>query len=82
MTVLVYIYIYSRSSNTPHVRAYYIKYCRILSIVIKKAKWQLYCRLIAKLDIQIKITWDITKHVTGKLHLTEHIPFLLKMVMK
>jgi hypothetical protein len=49
-----HIYIYSRSSNDPHMRAYCIKYCKILSIVIKEAKRQHHYRLIAKLGNQTK----------------------------
>jgi hypothetical protein len=44
----------SRSSNSPYMRAYYIKYCNILSRDIKEAKRQHYCRLIAKSNNQIK----------------------------
>jgi hypothetical protein len=40
-------------------------------------KRQNYCRLIAKSDNRIKTTWNVIKHETGKLHLTEHIPALL-----
>jgi hypothetical protein len=55
----------------------YIKCCKILSRDIKEAKRQYYCRLIVKSDNQIKTTWNIIKHETGKLHLTEQIPSLL-----
>jgi hypothetical protein len=72
-----FIYTYSRSSNNPHLRAYYNKYCKILSRVIKEAKRQHYCRLIAKSDNKIKTTWNIIKHGSGKLHLTEQIPSVL-----
>jgi hypothetical protein len=45
--------IYSRNSNNPHMRAYYIKYCKILRRVIKEAKRQRQRqRLIAKSDNQ------------------------------
>jgi hypothetical protein len=57
--------------------AYYNKYCKILSRVIKQAKRQHYRRCIPKSDNQIKITWNIIKHETEKLHLTEQIPSLL-----
>jgi hypothetical protein len=59
------------------MRAYYIKYCKILSRVIKEAKRQHYCRPIAKSDNQIKTTCNIIKHETVKLHLMEQIPSLL-----
>jgi hypothetical protein len=71
------LYIYSRSSNNPHRRAYYNKYCKILSRVIKEAKRQHYCRLIAKSDNKIKTTWNIIKCESGKLHLTEQISSVL-----
>jgi hypothetical protein len=32
---------------------------------------------MAKSDNQIKTTWNIIKHETGKLHLTEQIPSIL-----
>jgi hypothetical protein len=41
-------------------------------------KRQHYCKLIAKSDNRIKTTWNIIKHETGKLHLTEQIPSLLR----
>jgi hypothetical protein len=53
---------------------YFIVYCKILSSVIKGAKRQHYCRLIAKPDNQIKAAWNIIKHERGKLHLTDQIP--------
>jgi hypothetical protein len=62
------------------MRAYYIKHCKILSRVIKEAKKQHYHRLIAKLDNWIKTTWNIIKHETGKLRLTEHL--FLQMMKK
>jgi hypothetical protein len=68
------IYIYSKSSNKPHMRIYYNKYCKILSRVIKEPKRQHYCRLRAKSDNKIKTTWNIIKFQSGKLHLTEQIP--------
>jgi hypothetical protein len=37
--------------------------------VIKEAKEQHYCRLIAKSDNKIKTTWNIVKRETGKIHL-------------
>jgi hypothetical protein len=58
------------------MRAYYIVYCKILSRVIKEAKRQHYCRLIAKSDNQIKTAWNIIKRERGKLHLTEQIQSL------
>ena len=59
------------------MRAYYIRYCKILSRVTKEAKRQHYCRPIAESDNQIKTTKNIIKHETRKSHLTEQIPSLL-----
>jgi hypothetical protein len=59
------------------MRAYYIKHCRILIRIIEGAKRKHYCRFITKLDNLIKITWNIIKHETAKLRLTEQIPSLL-----
>jgi predicted phosphoadenosine phosphosulfate sulfurtransferase len=60
------LYIHSRSSNNPHMRAHYNKYCKILTRVIKEAKRQHYrrhieksthyCRLIEKSNNKIKTT--------------------------
>jgi hypothetical protein len=58
------------------MRAYYIKYCKILSSVIKEAKKQYYCQLLAKLNNQIKTTWNIIKNETGRVHQTEQIASL------
>jgi hypothetical protein len=67
------LYIYSRNSNVPNTRKFYIKYCKILN-VIKKAKKQHYSRFIAKSDNEIKTAWNTVKRETGKVHLTEQIP--------
>jgi hypothetical protein len=58
--------IYSRSSNNPHMTAFYVKYCKIPSRVMKEAKRHHYCRLLAKSDNQINTTCNIIKHETGK----------------
>jgi hypothetical protein len=67
------------------MRAYYIKYCKILSRVINDTT--AYCTLTAKSDNQAKDktktkdkqknknkTWNAQKYSTRKLHLTEQIP--------
>jgi hypothetical protein len=54
-----------------------MKYCKILSRVIKEAKRQHCYRLMVKLDNQTKTTWNIIKYETRKLHLTEQAPALL-----
>jgi hypothetical protein len=66
------------SSNNFQMREYCINYCKILNTVIKEAKRQHYCRLIAKSDNQTKRTWNVVKHETWKLHLTEQIQSLLR----
>jgi hypothetical protein len=70
------LYIHSRS-NKPHMRAYYNKYCKILTRVIKEAKRQHYRRLIEKSDNKIKTTWNIIKHESGKLYPMEQISSVL-----
>jgi hypothetical protein len=59
------------------MKAYYIKYCKIVSTVIKECKRQHYCRLIVKSNNLIKTTQNIIKSETGKLNLMEQIPSLL-----
>jgi len=70
------LYAFTKSSNYPKAKAYYIKYCKILSQVIKEAKNQHYSRLIAKSN-KIKTTSSIIKKETGKVHSVEQIPNLL-----
>jgi hypothetical protein len=67
----------SRDSNDGVIKAFYIKYCKILNKVIQHAKRQHYNRLIAKSDNKIKTTWDIIKQKTGKIHVTEQMPTLV-----
>jgi hypothetical protein len=62
---------WSRNSNSPNTRAFYIKCCKILKNVIKEANKQHYSRLIAKSDNKIKTTCNIIKRETGKINLTE-----------
>jgi hypothetical protein len=52
---------YSRNSNDPNIRAFYIKYCKIMNNVIKEVIKQHYSRLITKSDNKIKTTWNIVK---------------------
>jgi hypothetical protein len=70
-------YICSRDNNDAVVKAFYIKYCKILNKVIQQAKRQHYNRLIAKSDNQVKTRWNIIKQGTGKIHVTEQMPSLL-----
>ncbi|PNF23822.1 hypothetical protein B7P43_G15913 [Cryptotermes secundus] len=71
------LYVNSRNNNNPNIRVFYVKYCKILRNVIKEAKKQHYRRLIAKSDNKIKMTWNIIKRETGKMHLTDQMPSLL-----
>jgi hypothetical protein len=64
------LYIYNRDSNDAEVKAFYIKYCKILNKVTQQAKRQHCNRLIAKPDNKIKATWNIKKQETGKIHVT------------
>jgi hypothetical protein len=61
-----HLYLYSRSSNNPYMRAYYIKYHKILNRVIKEAKRQHCYGLITELNNQIKSTWNIIKQENRK----------------
>jgi hypothetical protein len=71
------LYIHSRDSNDAVIKAFYIRYCKILNKVIQRAKRQHYNRLIAKSDNKIKTTWNIIKQETEKIHVTEQMPSLL-----
>jgi hypothetical protein len=48
-------------SNDAVIKAFYIKYCKILNKVIEEAKKQHYNRLTAKSDNKIKTAWNIKK---------------------
>jgi hypothetical protein len=54
-----------------------MKYYEILSKVIQEAKKQHYNRLIAKSDYKTKTIWTIIKQETGKIHVTDQMPYLL-----
>jgi hypothetical protein len=73
----IYIYIYSARSNNPLIKAYYNKYCKVLSRVIKEAKRQYYSRSIEKSHNKIKTIWNIIKCETSKCHQTEQISSVL-----
>jgi hypothetical protein len=49
-------------------------FCNLICRVIKEAKGQHYCRLIAKSHNKIKSTCNIIKCESGKFHVTEQIP--------
>jgi hypothetical protein len=67
---------HSRDSNDAVIRAFYIKYCKIINKVIQQAKRHHYDRLTATSDSKIK-TWNTIKQETGKIHATEQMPSLL-----
>jgi hypothetical protein len=68
---------YRRNSNNQYARAFYVKYCKILNKVRKEAKKQHNIRLRAKSNDKIKMTWNMTKNVNGKINLPEQSPFPL-----
>jgi hypothetical protein len=72
------MYIYSRDSNDAVIKAFCLKYCKILDKVIQQAKRENCNRLIAKSDDKIKTTWNIIEQDTVKIHVTEQMPSLLK----
>jgi hypothetical protein len=59
------------------MKAFYIKYCKILNKVIQTSKKQHYNRLIAKSDNTVKTTWYILKKKIGKIHVTEQMSILV-----
>jgi hypothetical protein len=72
------LYICSRNSIGAIVKAFYIKYCKILNQVIQEAKkWHSNNRLTGKSDNKVKTTWNIQKQESGKIHVTEQMPSLL-----
>jgi len=48
------LYVVTKSNNDPKAKAHYTKYCKIIIQVIKEARKQHYCRLIAKSINKIK----------------------------
>jgi hypothetical protein len=60
------------------MRAFYIKYCKILNEIIQEAEKQHCNRLTAKSDNEIITPWNIIKQQeTGKMHVTEQMLSLL-----
>jgi hypothetical protein len=66
-------YTHSRESNPAIIKAFCIKYCKILNKVIQEAKKQ----LTAKPDNKTKTTWNIIQQEIGEIHVTEQMPSLL-----
>jgi len=71
------LYAFTENSNDPKARAHYIKYCKILIKITQEAKKQNYNRFITKSNNNIKITWEILKKETGRVHSVEQVPTLL-----
>jgi hypothetical protein len=72
------LYLKHRHDNDPQLKSYYIKYCKLLTRVIKEAKKAYYNSTIVKSHNTIKITWSIIKKETGhKIYKDE--PQLLKI---
>ena len=49
----------------PNYKAYYKKYCTILSFVIRAAKKMHFDSLIQKSTIEVKTTWNTVKSLTN-----------------
>lgn len=59
------LYLKYRQDDDPHFKLYYMKYCKILTKVIKEAR-KVYCDgKILKSYNKIKTTWSIIKRETG-----------------
>jgi hypothetical protein len=65
------LYLISRDSNNPKLKAHYRSYCLILSKITKAAKQLYYNNKISKSNNKIKTTWDIIKMETCKTHTNE-----------
>ena len=59
------LYATYRNSMDPNFKAYYKKYCKILSSVIRAAKKMHFDSLIRKSTNKIKTTWNIVKSLTN-----------------
>ena len=60
-----YLYVKNRHNKDPNCKAYYKKYCKILSSVIREAKKNYYDSRIQKANNKAKDTWDIIKTITN-----------------
>ena len=70
------LFIASRISNNLDFIAYYKRYCKILSVVIKEAKKLDYAKKIKKSVNKNKTVWDIVNLETNKTGNTEEIDTL------
>jgi hypothetical protein len=60
------LYMASRNSNDLRLKSHYKLYCKILSNVIKEAKWINYNNQILASNNKIKTTWKIVKLESGR----------------
>jgi hypothetical protein len=65
------LYMISRDSNNPKLKAHYTSYCLILCKVIKAAKQLYYNNKIFKSNNKTKTTWVVIKFETCKTHTNE-----------
>jgi hypothetical protein len=54
-----YTHIHSRDSSDTALKAFYIRYCKIINTIIEEAKKYHYNRLTASYDDKIKTKWKI-----------------------
>jgi hypothetical protein len=59
------LYVIYRNSTDPNYKAYYKKYCKILSSVIGAAKKMHFDSIIQKSTNKVKMTWNIVKSLTN-----------------
>jgi hypothetical protein len=72
------LYLKYRHDNDPQLKSYYIKYCKLLTQVIREAKKAYYNSIIRNSHNKIKTTWSVIKKETGnKIYKDE--PQLLKI---
>jgi len=71
------LYAFTKNTNDPKARAHYIKYWKIPTKIIQEATKQNYSRFVTKSNNNIKITWEIIKKETGKVHSVKEVPTLL-----
>jgi hypothetical protein len=66
----------SRDSNDPRLKSRYKIYCKILSKVIKEAKWNNCNSQILESNNKIKTAWKIVKVESGKKTINEDVQVL------
>jgi len=60
------LYILSKTSNSPKIKAYYTQYCKILREIIRKAKQMYYSNLLTSSENKSRPSWGNTKSEIGK----------------